>query len=115
MSGDVEAMAERLEDCAEDHWGGLAIEAAAMLRALQAENERLREALGEAREDNLWNAYHTGHVKDGRWTHMFMSDGEWLAQQCGFDPREADYPDNEIRAAIPEVARAALAGGTNDA
>ena len=66
------------------------------------------EALAEAREETLWNAYHTGHVKDGLWSHLFMSDGEWLAQECGFDPTEYEYPDDEIRAAIPKVARAAL-------
>ena len=75
---------------------------------LRAEVERLREALAEAREETLWNAYRTGHVKDGLWSHLFMSDGEWLAQECGFDPTEYEYPDDEIRAAIPKVARAAL-------
>lgn len=61
------------------------------------------------REDNLWNAYHTGHVREGRWTHMFMSDGEWLARCCGFDPKLADYDDQEIRAAIPKAAEAMIA------
>jgi len=81
---------------------------------LLAEIERLREALGDVREETLWNAYNTGHVKDGLWSHLFMSDGEWLAQECGFDPTEYEYPDDEIRAAIPKVARAALAGDSQD-
>lgn len=66
--------------------------------------EQLERQLAEAREDLLWNAYNTGHVKNGRWTHMFMSDGEWLACECGFNPREPDYDDAAIRAAIPAAA-----------
>ena len=79
----------------------------------KAENERLRGVLGDAREETLWNAYRTGHVKNGLWSHLFMSDGEWLAQECGFDPTEYEYPDDEIRAAIPKVARAALKENTD--
>lgn len=86
----------------------LLTEAAHHIAAQDAEVARLREALGEAREEALWCAYHAGHVKDGRWTHMFMSDGEGLAADCGFDPRQADYDDAAIRAAIPVAARAAL-------
>ena len=66
--------------------------------------------LVEEREENLWNAYNSGAVRDGRWTHMFMSDGEWLARQCGFDSREADYDDAEIRAAIPKAALSSVGG-----
>lgn len=72
------------------------------------EIERLSEMLVEEREENLWNAYHSGHARNGRWTHMFIRDGEWLASQCGFDPRQPHYDDAEIRAAIPKAARAAL-------
>jgi len=79
------------------------------------EIERLRNELIEEREENLWNAYHTGYVKDGRWSHMFMSDGEALAQQCGFNPREGDYPDADIRAAIPEAAKRAIQLGAYNA
>ncbi len=80
------------------------------LPALIAEVERLREALVSEREENLWKAYDSGHVKDGQWTHMFMSDGEWLAVECGFNPRDGYYDDAAIKAAIPNAARAALAG-----
>jgi len=73
-----------------------------------AENARLRKALVEEREENLWNAYNEGHERDGEWTHMFMSDGEWLARECGFDPTKGYYPAEEIKAAIPKIARAAL-------
>lgn len=82
--------------------------------ALQAEVRRLREALVAERENNLWSAYNTGHTKDGRWTHMFMSDGEWLARECGFDPKLPDYPDDDIRAAIPAAARHALTESLDD-
>lgn len=75
----------------------------AIIAALE-EVGRLKARLISEREENLWNAYHTGDVKDGRWTHMYMSDGEWLAQECGFDSRLPEYPDDEIRAAIPIAA-----------
>jgi len=65
---------------------------------------KLTKALEEEREENLWNAYHSGHAKDGQWTHMFMSDGEWLARECGFDPYQGHYDDAEIKAAIPKAA-----------
>lgn len=86
---DVEAMVERLEGCAEDYWGKLAIEAAAMLRALQAENERLREALSvaETRVSKMCNDFH------------FYGYGRGQANSTQ---------------ALCEI-RAALAGGTNDA
>ena len=81
-----------------------------LCREAADEIERLRGLLVAEREENLWNAYHTGHVKDGEWTHMFMSDGESLVSECGFDPRKGYYPDAEIREAIPIAARAALKG-----
>jgi hypothetical protein len=71
----------------------------------------IRAAMGllvEEREDRLWNAYHTGYVKDGRWGHMFMSDGEWLAKECGFNPRDADYDNEAVKTAIPVSARRVL-------
>lgn len=74
------------------------------LTAQADEIERLRVALIEEREENLWDAYHSGHAKDGQWTHMFMSTGEWLARECGLDPSQGHYDDAEIRAAIPRAA-----------
>ena len=62
------------------------------------EIERLRGLLVAEREENLWNAYNTGHVKDGEWTHMFMSDGESLVSECGLDPRKGYYQDAGISA-----------------
>ena len=81
------------------------------LTTLSARVETLETALVAEREDNLWNAYNTGHVKDDRWSHMFMSDGEWLAVECGFDCNLADFDDAAIRAAIPVAARKAIGGG----
>jgi hypothetical protein len=78
------------------------------LAASEARETRLREALVEEREENLWNAYNSGHVKNGEWTHLFMSEGEWLARECGFDPKDGSYPAEMIKAAIPVAARAAL-------
>jgi len=72
---------------------------------LVEEVKRLREALGDAREDIMWSAYGTGAVKDGRWSHLFMSDGEWLARELGFDPKQSDYDDEVVKAAIPVKAR----------
>lgn len=80
----------------------------ATIEAQAAEIERLREVLVAEREENLWNAYATGDVRGDEWTHLFMSDGEWLAKECGFDPRQGYYSAEAIRNAIPIAARAAL-------
>lgn len=92
---------------------------AADLITAQAERVRVLEvALVNERIDNLWNAYHSGYEKDGRWTHCCMSDGEWLARECGFDPSEREYDAEAVKAAIPKSARAALRAlkgdGAND-
>jgi len=99
-----------------DHWGPIVDRIAdeisdtrdARIEALTAENERLRAALVAEREENLWSAYATGDVIGDEWTHLFMSDGEWLAKECGFDPRQGYYSAAAIRNAIPIAARAAL-------
>jgi hypothetical protein len=80
----------------------------AEIESLRAENERLREALVAEREENLWNAYNTGSVRDGKWDHLCMSDGEWLARECGFNVSDCRFDDEAIRAAIPKAARKAL-------
>lgn len=82
--------------------------AAGAITALSERNRVLEEALVNERIDNLWNAYHSGYEKDGRWTHCCMSDGEWLARECGFDPSEREYDAEAVKAAIPKSARAAL-------
>lgn len=79
--------------------------------AASVERERvLREALADAREDLMWSAYGAGTVRDGRWFHLFMSDGEWLARELGFNPKDGDYDDNAVREAIQVKARRALSG-----
>ena len=83
------------------------------IRRLTAENERLREALIEERTETLWSAYNTGAEQDGRWRHMCMSDGEWLARECGLDASQADYPADVVKGEIPLAAErfvAALKG-----
>jgi hypothetical protein len=86
-------------------------EALPTLAAQAAEIERLRGLLADEREENLWNAYNTGHeAGDGRWTHMSMSDGEWLVRECGLDPKIGHYDAATIKAAIPIAARQALGG-----
>lgn len=85
-------------------------EAADEIASLRARVEAMETALVSEREDNLWNAYHSGHVKDGEWDHMCMSDGEWLAHECGFNVKDRRIADADIRAAIPEAARQALKG-----
>ena len=97
---DLDGMAFLVEDAAD------------ALTTLSARVETLEAALIAEHESNLWNAYNTGHIKDDRWSHMFMSDGEWLAVECGFDCNLADFDDAAIRAAIPVAARKAL-GGSN--
>ena len=84
----------------------------ARLCVSREEFDRAVSALNEANEDRLWSAYNSSHERNGRWTHMFMSDGEWLACICGFDPQLPDYSADEIKAAFPvaikALARAAL-------
>jgi hypothetical protein len=92
-------------------WHSLMYESVTTLAAQAAEIERLRGLLVEGREENLWNAYNTGHeAGDGQWTHMFMSDGEWLVRECGLDPKIGRYDAATIKAAIPIAARTALGG-----
>lgn len=74
------------------------------IAALRAEIERLREALVNEREENLWNAYNTGYVRDGKW-HLCMSDSEWLARECGFNVSDCRFDDGAVRDAIPKAAR----------
>lgn len=83
-------------------------EAADTITRLEAEVAQLRGALISEREENLWDAYNSGFEKDGQWTHMFMSTGEWLARECGFDPKLGHYDAAEIKAAIPKAAENAL-------
>ena len=94
--------------------GGLFDEAADRIEALTAEVERLREALVAEREENLWSAYATGDVRGDEWTHLYMSDGEWLVRQCGLDPKQGYYKAEDIRNAIPIAARAALEGTSDE-
>jgi len=81
----------------------------ARIAELEVENAWLREALVKEREEKLWMAYGQGYESYGRWTHMRMADGEWLARECGFDPALPDYDADEIKAAIPKAARKVLA------
>jgi hypothetical protein len=120
MTDEAKALVERLrgdwpEILVEKHWmmdsdaiDAQRADAADRIEALSAENERLREALIAEREENLWNAYATGDTRGDEWTHLYMSDGEWLVRQCGFDPKQGYYKAEEIRNAIPIAARAAL-------
>ena len=107
MTDDDKALVERLRS---GKWLGETTcgPAADRIEAQAAEIERLRKALVSEREENLWNAYATGDVRGDEWTHLFMSDGEWLAKECGFDPKQGYYSAEAIRNAIPIAARAAL-------
>ena len=89
-------------------------EAADLIETQAREIERLREALVAEREENLWSAYAAGDVRGDEWTHLYMSDGEWLVRQCGLDPKQGYYKAEQIRNAIPIAARAALAGDSHD-
>lgn len=79
-----------------------------LYEAIRAENERLREALSQEREERMWGAYATGIEKDGQWTHAFMSDGERLASELGLDASKGWYSAKDVKALIPKAARAAL-------
>jgi hypothetical protein len=83
--------------------------AEAQVAELRAENARLVEAFIQERTENLWNAYSTGHERDGQWSHSFMSDGEWLIREVGLDPKDGWYDAEEVKRRMPEAAaRAAL-------
>lgn len=86
----------------------LQAEAADEIASLRARVEALETALVSEREENLWHAYHSGFVRNGEWDHMCMSDGEWLAMECGFNVNDRRIADADIRAAIPQAARQAL-------
>ncbi len=60
---------------------------------LAAEVTRLKEALCEHVTENVWNAYHIGIERDGRWMDGARSEGEWLA-------RELELPDGWNDAAL---------------
>jgi hypothetical protein len=96
------------DDSFERLYGSEANEAADEIAALRARVAVLEEMLVAEREDNLWNAYNVGHVRDGKWNHLCMSDGEWLARECGFNVSDCRFDDEEIRNAIPKVARAII-------
>lgn len=83
------------------------------LLALFAEVERLRGALVAERESNLWNAYHAGIERDGRWIDAGMSDAEWLVRECGLTLSK-NYGAEEIKAAIPKAAQRVLENQTHD-
>lgn len=106
---------EDIEKAMNNKWTGDGLAENERIEALQADKAKLREEidrLGEAlvaeREENLWSAYNTGDVRGDEWTHLYMSDGEWLVRQCGLDPKQIYYKAEQIRNAIPIAARAAL-------
>ena len=115
MTGTPETLEERLRAYrpyrfGKGEWFGpkVCTEAADEIASLRARVEVLETALVSEREDNLWHAYHSGHVRDGEWDHMCMSDGESLAHECGFNVKDRRIADADIRAAIPQAARQAL-------
>ena len=76
------------------------------IEELEAKLAKATKRLIQATEESLWSAYHSGHCDEaGAWTHMFMSDGEWLMREIGMDPKIGGYDAEEIRGAIPATAR----------
>jgi len=75
--------------------------------ALAAENARLQAALRESIEDNMWNAYHIGIVKDGKWMDGGMSDAEGLRRELGL--ADGWHDAEAIQDAIPAAAANAVA------
>ncbi len=103
-------LAEALAEQKQEGVFALGLKSSAALNAAADEIDRLREALGETREELMWSAYATGAERDGQWSHLFMSDGEWLARELGLDPKQGLYDAAEVKAAIPVRARALLPG-----
>lgn len=91
---------ERLRACAEESERDV----------LRARAEKLEIALIKEREERFWLAYEAGSERDGKWTHNFMSDGEWLIRECGFDPASGWYDAATIKATIPTAALNVLNG-----
>jgi len=75
----------------------------ARVAELEAENERLRGGLLEHVTDNLWNAYHSGIVRDGAWTDGGMTDAKRLRRELGLD-HPGHHDAEMIEASIPELA-----------
>lgn len=80
---------------------------------LEAKLAAVTSALTDEHQDNLWNAYNSGHEKDGWWTHCFMSDGEWLARECGLDPKQGHYDAKVIKNMIPKIVHPAIRGNND--
>ncbi len=74
-------------------FSGDLVKAEAERDRLAAEVTRLKEALCEHVTENVWNAYHIGIERDGRWMDGARSEGEWLA-------RELELPDGWNDAAL---------------
>jgi hypothetical protein len=76
------------------------------IASLSAMRDKLKKALLESVEENLWDAYSRGIERDGKWTTAGMSDAEWLARMVGLDPHARHAHDAEaVKAAIPEAAK----------
>ncbi len=73
------------------------------LAKAEAENARLRDALLNERVDTLWNAYHCGIERDGKWMDAAMSDAEWLRRECGIE-EEGWIDAEDIKQRIPGAA-----------
>jgi hypothetical protein len=92
-----------------DHKGN--VELAGVLNAVAdsidrdaAEIARLRAALTESYQDNLYNAIHQGvNGNGGKWWPGGMSDAEWFCRQAGigYEPR---FTRQELLARVPEIA-----------
>lgn len=90
--------------------GKMFAEAAARIRTLAAERDRLREAFRAEREENLWNAFNIGSIRsDGKWIDCGLSDAEWLVRELGLDEDAYGHDPEEIKRRIPGAAMRAAA------
>lgn len=75
------------------------------LLATEAKVGRLRDALIESFQDNLYNAIHCGVTGNGgKWWPGGMSDAEWFCRQAGIG-YEPKFDKETLLARVPEIAK----------
>ncbi len=73
-----------------------------IIEELTAKNAALVNELKDFKIEQIEAAYNSGSKSGDRWSHMFISDGEWLCSILGFNPKQGWYPISDIRSGIDE-------------
>jgi hypothetical protein len=92
-------------NAAAKHMGYAALRAIEAVARLRAEIARLRAALEESYQDNLYSALHCGVTGDGgKWWPGGMSDAEWFCRQAEISQRP-EFTLEELLARVPGIAQ----------